>query len=63
MPRYGNQRQLQEGTLVEILAHTPCPSMAHSVPYPHYRQLWPRMRVFIDWVTQLYDEHFAATKP
>ena len=61
VPRYGIERQLREGTLVEILTHTRCPSMAHSVLYPHHRQLSPRVRVFIDWVTQLYNERFATT--
>jgi DNA-binding transcriptional LysR family regulator len=62
VPRYGIERQLQQGTLVEILARTPCPSMVHSVLYPHHRQLSPRVRVFIDWVTQLYGERFATAK-
>lgn len=59
VPRYGIERQLREGTLVEILAHTPCPPIAHSVLYPNHRQLPRRVRVFIDWVTQVYDERFA----
>ncbi|MDM0087021.1 MULTISPECIES: LysR family transcriptional regulator [unclassified Variovorax] len=62
VPRYGIERQLREGTLVEILAHTPCPPMVHSVLYPHHRQLSPRVRVFIDWVTAIYAERFGALK-
>lgn len=61
VPRYGIERQLREGSLVEILAHTPCPSMVHSVLYPHSRQLSRRVRVFIDWVTEIYNERFGAT--
>ena len=59
VPRYSVERQLRAGTLVEILAHTPCPPMVYSVLYPHHRQLSPRVRVFIDWVTQLYTERFG----
>ncbi|MDM0004669.1 LysR family transcriptional regulator [Variovorax sp. J22G73] len=59
VPRFHVERQLRAGTLVEILAHTPCPPMVYSVLYPHHRQLSPRVRVFIDWVTQLYDECFG----
>lgn len=59
VPRYGVEAQLREGTLVEILAHTPCPPMPYSVLYPQHRQLSPRVRVFIDWVTLLFHEHFG----
>lgn len=59
VPRFSVARQLREGTLVEILAHTPCPPMVYSVLYPHHRQLSPRVRVFIDWITGLYVEHFG----
>ena len=60
VPRFHVERQLRAGTLVEILAHTPCPPMVYSVLYPHHRQLSPRVRVFIYWVTQLYDECFGS---
>jgi DNA-binding transcriptional LysR family regulator len=54
------ERQLREGSLVEILPHTPCPPMVYSVLYPHHRQLSPRVRVFIDWIAQLYAERFGT---
>lgn len=37
VPRFHVERQLRAGTLVEILAHTPCPPMVYSVLYPHHR--------------------------
>jgi DNA-binding transcriptional LysR family regulator len=60
VPRFHVERQLREGRLVEILAHTPCPPMVYSVLYPHHRQLSPRVRVFIDWITALYAEYFGV---
>jgi len=60
VPRFSVERQLHEGSLVEILTHTPCPPMVYSVLYPHHRQLSPRVRVFIDWIAQLYAERFGT---
>lgn len=60
VPRFNVERQLREGTLVEILAHAPCPPMQYSVLYPHQRLLSPRVRVFIDWVTLLFNERFGV---
>lgn len=60
VPRFSVESQLREGTLVEILPHTPCPPMVYSVLYPHHRQLSPRVRVFIDWIAQLYAERFGT---
>ncbi|MET3443443.1 DNA-binding transcriptional LysR family regulator [Variovorax paradoxus] len=60
VPRFSVESQLREGTLVEILPHAPCPPMVYSVLYPHHRQLSPRVRVFIDWIAQLYAERFGT---
>ncbi|RSZ41481.1 LysR family transcriptional regulator [Variovorax beijingensis] len=60
VPRFNVENQLREGSLVEILPHTPCPPMVYSVLYPHHRQLSPRVRVFIDWIAQLYAERFGS---
>lgn len=62
VPRFNVERQLREGTLVEILAHAPCPPMLYSVLYPHQRLLSPRVRVFIDWVTLLFNERFGVLR-
>lgn len=62
VPRYHIERQLRAGTLVEILADTPCPPMVYSVLYPQHRLLSPRVRVFVDWVTALYAERFGALR-
>lgn len=50
LPRY--HAQARPGALVEVLAdYRPSPTPV-SLLYPHSRQLSPRVRVFIDWVTK-----------
>jgi DNA-binding transcriptional LysR family regulator len=52
VPRYHVASAVAAGTLVEVLADLrPSPTPV-SVLYPHSRQLSPRVRVFIDWLTQ-----------
>src|SRR5262249_38781582 len=56
VPRYHIATDLERGTLVEVLADfRPSPTPV-SLLYPRSRQLSPRVRVFIDWLTQ----EFAA---
>jgi DNA-binding transcriptional LysR family regulator len=57
VPRYHVQADLAAKTLVEILPDFPPSPTPVSLLYPHSRQLSPRVRVFIDWVTQ----EFAPT--
>lgn len=52
VPRYHIERELAEGSLVEVLAEFRPPPMPVSVLYPASRQLAPRVRVFIDWVVE-----------
>jgi LysR family transcriptional regulator for bpeEF and oprC len=57
-PRYGMEAALASGEVQEVLsAYRPEP-MAVSVLYPHHRQLSPRVRVFVDWLVEI----FAATQ-
>jgi DNA-binding transcriptional LysR family regulator len=52
VPRYRIAGELAEGSLIEILPnHPPTPSPV-SLLYPRNRQLSPRVRVFMDWLTQ-----------
>lgn len=55
VPRYHVQAELAAGTLLSILPHFPPSPTPVSLLYPHSRQLSPRVRVFIDWVTQELD--------
>ena len=52
LPRYHVEDALADGTLREVLAaYRPAP-LPVSVLYPHSRQLSPRVRVFVDWVSE-----------
>ncbi len=59
VPRFRVQPYLDSGRLVQVLADWPCPDLPVSVLYPYHRQLSPRVRVFVDWVSQLYAEVFG----
>ncbi|MFT9256929.1 MAG: LysR family transcriptional regulator [Acetobacter sp.] len=52
-PRYRFAGDFAQGTLVEVLADfQPAPTPI-SVLYPSNRQLSPRVRVFVDWLTKI----------
>lgn len=54
VPRYRVKSELAGGTLVEVLPqHPPTPSPV-SLLYPRNRQLSPRVRVFMDWLTRAF---------
>lgn len=56
VPRFHVERDLAEGTLVELMADMPPPSAPVSLLYPRSRQLSPRVRIFLDWAAR----EFAA---
>jgi DNA-binding transcriptional LysR family regulator len=56
VPRYHVAPELAAGELVEVLRDTPPSPTPVSLLYPQRRQLAPRVRVFIDWLTR----EFAA---
>jgi DNA-binding transcriptional LysR family regulator len=51
VPRYRLGEALARGELVEILRDFPPSPSPVYVLYPHSRQLSPRVRVFIDWLS------------
>jgi DNA-binding transcriptional LysR family regulator len=53
-PRYHLEADLQAGTLVTLLDDFPSTPTPVSLLYPHRRQLSPRVRVFIEWVAQVF---------
>lgn len=53
-PHYRMETQIQQGLVQEILVDTPPPPMPISVLYPHNRHLSPRVRVFVDWVAEVF---------
>lgn len=52
VPRYHVETDLATGGLVEVLAECPPTPTPVSLLYPHSRQLSPRVRVFMDWLTR-----------
>jgi LysR family transcriptional regulator for bpeEF and oprC len=46
---------LQSGKLVEVLPEIRPMPMPISVVYPHSRHLSPKVRVFVDWIAELFE--------
>lgn len=59
LPRFHVEDELRDGRLVEVLNDWPSPDFPMSALYPYHRQLSPRVRVFIDWLSKLYEERFG----
>lgn len=59
VPRFGVEKYLATGELVEVLGDWVSPGMPVSVLYPYHRQLSPRVKVFVDWIARLYAEQFG----
>ncbi|PTQ07429.1 LysR family transcriptional regulator [Sphingomonas oleivorans] len=60
VPLYRVRHQLEADVLRLVLPHHPPPPMPVSVLYPHNRHLSPRVRVFVDWLGEIFAE---AAKP
>ncbi|NWE12457.1 LysR family transcriptional regulator [Pseudomonas yamanorum] len=52
-PYYHAVRQLEAGTLVEVLADLQPPKLPLTALYSPHRQLSQRVRVFVDWLVEL----------
>ena len=52
-PRYHLAQHLDSGAFREVLSEWRPKPMPVSVLYPHQRQLSPRVRVFVDWLTDV----------
>ena len=53
-PHYRMAELTSQGVMREILPETPPPPMPVSVLYPHNRQMSPRVRVFVDWLAEIF---------
>ncbi|WP_419712518.1 LysR family transcriptional regulator [Pseudomonas sp. NFX224] len=53
-PHYRMETQIAQGLIKEILTETPPPPMPVSVLYPHNRHMSPRVRVFVDWLEEVF---------
>ncbi|MFJ5296232.1 LysR family transcriptional regulator [Pseudomonas sp. NPDC088368] len=60
VPRYHIEEALNDGRLVEVLRDCQSPGLSVSAMYPHHRHLSPRVRVFIDWLSEVYRDRFGA---
>jgi len=60
VPRFHVEHELNDGRLVELLPEWESPGMKISALYPYRRQLSPRVRVFVDWLSELYARRFSA---
>jgi len=57
VPRYHINTDLASGSLLEVLpAYRPPPTPVHLL-YPQRRQMSPRVRVFIDWLSREFARH------
>ena len=54
IPCYRVQQQMAAGQLIVVLKDFPPPPMEVSILYPHRRHLSSRVRVFIDWLTDVF---------
>jgi DNA-binding transcriptional LysR family regulator len=54
VPRFHAEADVARGTLLQVLAECPPPSVPVSLLYPRNRQLSPRVRVFIDYVMRAF---------
>jgi len=54
VPRYHIEGDLARGALVSVLPHYPPTPSPVSLLYPRSRQLSPRVRAFLDWVTGVF---------
>jgi LysR family transcriptional regulator for bpeEF and oprC len=61
VPAYDVRALLTTKRLVEVLPHHRAPSMPISIAYPKRRHLSQRLRVFVDWVTDLLKKEIALT--
>ncbi|MBI0329605.1 MULTISPECIES: LysR family transcriptional regulator [Burkholderia] len=59
LPRFHVAAALREGRLVEVLPAWRSPDLPLTALYPYRRQLSPRVRVFVDWLREVYAELFG----
>lgn len=61
VPRFHLEEALASGDLIEVLADWAKPSLPIHLVYPQRKQLSARVRVFIDWLVELYAERFGES--
>ena len=59
VPRFRVEEYLATGQLVEVLGDWPSAGLPVSLLYPYHRQLSPRLKVFVEWASELYARRFG----
>lgn len=54
-PHYRMAELIEQGVMREILRETPPPLMPVSVLYPQNQHMSPRVRVFVDWLAEIFE--------
>jgi DNA-binding transcriptional LysR family regulator len=54
VPRYHIEESLQKGTLIPLIEHSPPSPSPIFIMYPKNRKYAARVKVFIDWVEQIF---------
>lgn len=60
-PYLGARGLVLEGKIVEILKDHTAPPIPVSLLYPHKRNLSKRVRIFMDWLSELLTRHLSST--
>lgn len=58
-PLLGMRRHVEAGTLVPVMPAFAAPPLPVSLLYAHRRQVPPRVRAMLDWITQVVSPHLA----
>lgn len=58
-PSLGARDLIDAGKLVEILKEYPAPAIPVSLLYPHKRNLSKRVRIFMDWLTEVLQQQLT----
>ncbi|WP_434140131.1 LysR family transcriptional regulator [Pseudomonas luteola] len=58
VPRFRVEKYLKAGRLKAVLQEFATPGLPVSLLYPQHRQISPRVRVFVEWLTDLYRDRF-----
>ncbi|MFJ3045926.1 LysR family transcriptional regulator [Herbaspirillum chlorophenolicum] len=60
VPRFGMVRYLESGELVQVLQQFTAPRVPVLALYPQHSQQPPRVRLFIEWLVEIYKDYFGA---
>lgn len=60
IPAYDAKALVARGELVEVMPHASPAALPVSAVYPERRYASGRVKVFVEWIASLYDEHMRA---